>query len=146
MIRPVWNRWDWNADPFADIRLLERQMNRLFRDVHGRGTDYPSLNFWSNEDEALLEIELPGASPDDFDLSVTDDVVTIAGSRKDPMAEESATAHRQERAFGSFSRTLQLPFAVNADGVVARYEQGILRVTLPRREETKSKKIAIQAT
>lgn len=145
MIRPMWNQWDWNTDPFADLRLLERQMNRLFRDVHGRGTDYPSLNYWSNENEACLEIEMPGVEHDDFELTVTDDVVTIAGERKDPFATEQSTAHRHERAFGKFSRTVQLPYSVDSDKVTARYQNGVLHVTLPRREETKSKRIAIKA-
>lgn len=145
MIKPMWNCWDWSFDPFAELRLMERQMNRLFRDVHGRGTDYPALNYWSNDNEALLEIEMPGVNADDFELSVQDDVVTIAGERKDPHADETVTAHRHERAFGKFSRTLQLPFEVEADKVAARYENGVLRVTLPRRESTKSKRIAIHA-
>lgn len=145
MIRPMWNRWDWSFDPFSELRLLERQMNRVFRDVHGRGTDYPSLNYWSNDNEAFLEVELPGVTESDFELTVNDDIITIAGERKDPFASENATSHRQERAFGSFSRTLQLPFTVESDKVTARYEHGVLRVTLPRRESTKSKRIAIKA-
>lgn len=146
MIKPMWNRWDWSLDPFSELRSMERQMNRLFRDLPGRGTDYPALTYWSNDDEALLEVEMPGVSAEDFELSVQDDVVTIAGERKDPYAAESTTAHRQERAFGKFSRTLQLPFGVDPEKVSARYENGVLRVTLPRRESTKSKRIAIQAT
>jgi len=141
----MWNRWDMGFDPFSELRQMERQMNRLFRDIHGRGTDYPALNYWSTENEAQLEVEMPGVSAEDFELSVQDDVVTIAGERKDPFADENATAHRQERAFGTFSRTLQLPFEVEADQVSARYEHGVLRVTLPRRESTKSKRIEIQA-
>lgn len=145
MIIPMWNRWDMGFDPFSELRQMERQMNRLFRDIHGRGTDYPALNYWSNENEAQLEVEMPGVSAEDFELSVQDDVVTIAGERKDPFADEKATAHRQERAFGKFSRTLQLPFEVEADQVAARYEHGVLRVTLPRRASTRSKRIEIQA-
>jgi len=141
----MWNRWDWSSDPFSELHLLEKQMNRMFRGVPGRGTDYPSLNYWSNENEAFLEVEIPGIDQKEFDLTVSDDVVTIAGERKDPHASENATAHRQERAFGAFSRTLQLPFGVDADKVSARYENGVLRVTLPRRESTKSKRISIQA-
>lgn len=145
MIIPLWNRWDMGFDPFSELRQMERQMNRLFRDIHGRGTDYPALNYWSSENEAQLEVEMPGVSAEDFELSVQDDVVTIAGERKDPFVDENATAHRQERAFGKFSRTLQLPFEVEADQVTARYENGVLRVTLPRRASTKSKRIEIQA-
>lgn len=145
MIRPMWNRWDWSSDPFSELRQLERQMNRLFRDVHGRGTDYPSLNYWSGENEAFLEVEMPGVDPADFELTVTDDVVTIAGERKDPMAAEQATAHRQERAFGAFSRTIQLPFEADAGKVTARYENGVLRVTLPRSEANRSKRISVKA-
>lgn len=146
MIRPMWNRLDWGFDPFAELRLLERQVNRVFRDVHGRGTDYPSMNYWSNENEAYLEVEMPGVDQKDFELTVSDDLVTISGERKDSYANEQGTAHRQERAFGQFSRTLQLPYTVDADKVTARYEHGVLRVTLPRHEATKSKRIAIQAT
>jgi HSP20 family protein len=146
MIRPMWNQLDWGYDPFAELRLLERQVNRVFRDTHGRGTDYPSLNFWSNENEAFLEVEMPGVDQNDFELTVTNDVVTISGERKDPYATEQGTAHRQERAFGTFSRTLQLPFDIEADHVNARYENGVLRVQLPRREASKSKRITIQAS
>jgi HSP20 family protein len=146
MISPLWNRLDWGFDPFSELRALERQMNRAFREVHGRGTDYPSMNFWSNDDEAFLEVELPGVSPEDVELTVANDLVTIAGERKDPHAAETAVAHRQERAFGTFKRTLQLPFEVEADQVTARHEHGLLRVTLPRRAATKSKRIAITAT
>lgn len=145
MIRPMWNRWDWGFDPFAELRQLERHVNRVFRDVHGRGTDYPSMNFWSNENEAYLEMEMPGVDQNDFELTVADDIVTITGTRRDPYTAEQDTAHRQERAFGSFSRTVQLPYAVEPDQVNARYEHGVLRVKFPRRESSKSKRIAIQA-
>ena len=145
MIRSMWNQSEWGFDPFAELRLLERQVNRVFRDVHGRGTDYPSMNFWSNENEAFLEVELPGVDQKDFELTVANDIVTISGERKDPYATEQDTAHRQERAFGTFSRTSQLPFAIEADRVTARYEHGLLRVQLPRRESSKTKRIAIQA-
>ena len=94
MIRPMWNRWDWSSDPFSGLHQLERQVNRLFRDAHGRGTDYPSLNYWSGDSEAYLEIEMPGVDPNDFELTVSDDVVTIAGERKNPHAADQDTAHR----------------------------------------------------
>lgn len=145
MIRPMWNRWDWSSDPFSDLHQMERQMNRLFRDIQNNGTEYPSLNFWSNENEARLEVEMPGVEPEDFDLTVSDDVVTIEGERKNPLADEEETAHRQERAFGKFSRTIQLPFEADADKVTARYENGVLRVTLPRSEANRTKRIAIKA-
>ena len=145
MNSPLWNRCNWSSDPFSELRLLERQMTRIFRDVHGRGTDYPSLNFWINENEAFLEVEMPGTDQNDVELTVNNDVLTIAGTRKDPHASEKATAHRQERAFGTFSRSLQLPFAVETDKVTARHENGVLRVTLPRHESTKSKRIAVQS-
>ena len=72
-------------------------------------------------------------------------MVTISGERKDPFISEQSTAHRQERAFGKFSRSLQLPFAVDADKVTARYEHGVLRVSLPRHESTKSKRIEVKS-
>ena len=120
-------------------------MNRLFRDAHGRGTDYPSLNYWSGDNEAYLEIEMPGVEASDFELTVSDDVVTIAGERKNILAAEQETAHRQERAFGKFSRTVQLPFEADLDKVKAHYADGILRVTLPRSEAKRSKRIDIKA-
>lgn len=146
MLIPIWNKWDWGFDPFSELRQMERQMNRMFRDIHGRGTDYPAMNYWSNENEAILEVEMPGVSAGDFEVTVADDVVTIAGERKDPHQQEIATAHRQERAFGKFSRTLQLPFEADSEKVAAHYENGVLRITLPRRESTKTKKITIQAS
>ena len=77
MLRPIWNSWNWSSDPFSELTQVERQLNRLFRDVHDQGSEYPSLNFWSNENEAHLELEMPGVESDDFELTVSDDVVTI---------------------------------------------------------------------
>ena len=110
-----------------------------------RAGTYPALNVWTNEDGLVLTAELPGFSPDDIDISVVGDSLTLSGERKADDVPEGTRYHRRERGYGKFSRTLQLPYTVEADGVEALFNNGILHVQLPRAEADKPKKITVKS-
>lgn len=133
-----------NWDPFATVRALQRQMNRLFEDF-GLETrsEFPPVNLWSNGEQVVLQAEIPGVDSKDVEISVQDDLLTLQGERKIDEPAENVTCHRAERGSGRFSRTFRLPFEVDCSKATARCVDGVLTVTLPRTESSKPKRIAI---
>ena len=135
--------------PFREFERLQHEMNRLFdtsrEGVFRRAPGYPAMNIWVADDDAILTAELPGIDPNDVDISVAGETLTLSGEYKPDDLPEDAKLHRQERAYGSFSRSFQLPFLVDAGKVEASYARGILEVKLPRAEADKPKKIAVKA-
>ncbi|HEV2835039.1 MAG TPA: Hsp20/alpha crystallin family protein [Pyrinomonadaceae bacterium] len=140
-------------DPFRDLRTLQEEVNRLFStnltrsfddEGIGRGAWAPSVDIYENKDQIVLEAELPGMKQEEFDLSIENNVITLRGERKFEKTEESDNYHRVERSYGSFTRSFTLPQTVSAEGATAEYNNGVLRVTLPKREETKARRIEIK--
>src|SRR6266480_5719825 len=139
-------------DPFRDLRSLQEEVNRLFTGNVGRSFDEegiargawsPSVDIYENKEQIVLEAELPGMNREDFDLSVENNVITLRGERQFEKKDESDNYHRVERSYGSFTRSFTLPQTVSAEGATAEYSNGVLRVTLPKREETKARRIEI---
>ena len=134
---------------FAPLFQLQNEMNRLFEDFFedmpaGRayGRTYPAMNLWEDGEAAYIETELPGLTLDDLDVSVRGKEVTIAGDRK--IAEQQgASWHRRERGAGKFTRTLQIPWEIDADKVDATLRDGVLTVRLPKSESAKPKKVKV---
>jgi len=139
------NRFGWDWDPWRDFRRLQRDMNRLFGDFAGlTAREYPAVNLWTGDEVVVLTAEMPGVEATDLDIAVHDNTLTLRGLRKADTLQEGETYHRQERGSGGFVRSVQLPFAVEADKVEAKLEKGILRLTLPRTEAEKPKKIEVK--
>lgn len=142
----------WNDSrawsPFEELRSLQRDMNRLFDGYDtGNGISrFPALNVWGNGDQVMVTAELPGLEPQDLDISVVDNQLTIKGDRKADKPAEDAVCHRCEREAGKFVRTVRLPYSVENDQVTAKYENGVLSVVMPRQEDTKPKRIEIKAS
>ena len=140
----------WTDDrawaPFAELQSLQREMNRLFdgRDGGTAMSRFPALNVWGNGENIVVTAELPGVEVEDLDLSVVNNQLTIKGECKADKPAEDAVCHRNEREAGSFVRTVRLPYAVENDKVAAKYENGVLTITMPRHEATKPKRIEIQ--
>jgi len=141
-------------DPFRDLRTLQEEVNRLFTGSMPRGFDdegiargawSPSVDIYENKEQIVLEAELPGMKRDDFDLSVENNIITLRGQRQFEKQDESDNYHRVERSYGSFTRSFTLPNTVTAEGANAEYKNGVLRVILPKREETKARRIEIKA-
>ena len=139
-------------DPFRDLRTLQEEVNRLFStnlshsfadEGIGRGAWNPNVDIYENKDHIVLEAELPGMKREDFDLTVENNVITLRGERQFEKKDDSDNYHRVERAYGSFTRSFTLPQTVSAEGAVAEYNNGVLRVTLPKREEAKARRIEI---
>ncbi len=140
-------------DAFRDLRNLQDEMTRLFagiapvsadRDDALRGAWSPSVDISENKENLVLEAELPGMNRDDFELSIENNVITLKGERKFEKKTDDENYHRVERSYGSFVRSFTLPPTVTAAGANAEFKNGVLRVTLPKREETKARKIEIK--
>lgn len=139
-------------DPFRDLRSLQEEVNRLFstnltrgfgEEGIGRGAWNPSVDIYENKDQIILEAELPGMNRGDFELTVENNVITLRGERNFEKKDDNDNYHRVERSYGSFTRSFTLPQTVSAEGATAEYTNGVLRVTLPKREETKARRIEV---
>lgn len=142
-------------NPFNEIRTLQDEVNRLFagvstpsgsREEMFNGSWSPRVDIFENKDNLVLEAELPGMKRDDFELSFENNVITLKGERRFEKRTDEDNYHRVERAYGSFTRSFTLPPTVTADGAKAEFNNGILHVSLPKREETKARKIEITGT
>ncbi len=140
---PEFRRFGGTVDLWPDFQRLRREMNRFIAALP-YGADFPAINIWLGQEDAIVTSELPGIDPGKLDISVVNDVLKLSGSREAPAAKEGETYYRQERSSGAFSRTFQLPFTVDASKVEAKYEKGILQIILPRAEAAKPKKIAVK--
>jgi len=138
-------RWD----PFRELSSLDDQFNRLWRGLaenRGRQESWlPAVDVFDQTDAVVLKAELAGMDPDDIEISVEDNVLTIKGERKFEEKVDDERYYRIERRFGSFQRSLALPQGVNAEDISASYDDGILEVRVPKAEEEKPKKITVQA-
>jgi HSP20 family protein len=139
-------------DPFRDLRNLQEEVNRLFSnnlsrsfgdEGIARGSWNPSVDIYENKDQIVLEAELPGMNREDFDVSIENNVISVRGERRFEKKDENDSYHRVERSYGSFTRSFTLPQTVSADSASAEYKNGVLRVTLPKREEVKARRIEI---
>lgn len=134
---------------FREMDRLQRDMNRLFNQYSPSrprtAPSYPAINIWANEDGQLVSTEMPGIRVEDIDISVDGYTLTIAGERSLDEVPEDAVFHRRERGFGKFSRTIQLPFAVDANKVEAIFKDGVLKISLPKVEVEKPKQITIKS-
>jgi HSP20 family protein len=128
---------------------LQREMNRLFHRMPAWTTPsaaprYPAMNVWTSEEGAIVTAELPGVDPEDIDISVRQDVLTVSGCRNPQDLGEGETYHRRERECGQFTRAFQLPFPVDPAKVDADLENGVLTISLPRAEADKPRKINVK--
>ncbi|WEX74517.1 Hsp20/alpha crystallin family protein [Sinorhizobium numidicum] len=145
------------GDPFLS---LYRDVNRLFDEAFRGGLTGPSgegpaaqaggfvnarMNVSETEREFRVTAELPGVTEKDIDVSLDDDLLTIRGEKRMEKKEEQENFHFVERSFGSFQRTLRLPYAVDPDQVQARFDNGVLTVTMPKTaQQERARRIQIQ--
>lgn len=132
------------------LNRLHEDANRLFGELAADAPwpalaySYPPVNVWEDQEHVYCEAELPGMQLDKINIYVTEgDQLTVEGERQ-PF-DGQGTWHRRERGFGRFSRTFTLPVPVDADKVEARYEQGVLRITLPKSEAARPRRITVKA-
>lgn len=146
----------WSASPFGDFR---KQMDDLVENFFGgsrddggnflslsRGTSLsPAINVSENDNHMTLTAELPGLSEDDVELVVRDGVLTLKGEKKYEKKDDKEDVHVMERRYGSFQRMMTLPDRVDDSKISAKFDKGVLTVTMPKRAESKaaSRKIDI---
>lgn len=142
-------------DPFRELRTINDEMNRLFglgnlasadpSDL-ARGAWSPRVDIFEDDNKLVVEAELPGLNQEDFEVSVENNVLTLKGERKFEKKTEGDNYHRVERSYGAFTRQFTLPQTVTSDGASADFDNGVLRVALPKREETKARKIEVNSS
>ena len=132
-------------DPFVELRRMQTEMGRLFSGFSATtAREFPPINIWLGENSVVVTAELPGVTREDVTISLQEDVLTLEGKRE-PKVQENVNWQRRERAYGTFSRAVQLPFRVDADKVQAHFNNGILEIELQRLEADRPKKIEIRA-
>ncbi|MHB1007614.1 MAG: Hsp20/alpha crystallin family protein [Chloroflexota bacterium] len=138
-------RWE----PFTDLLSLRDAMDRLFEEglSHSpmwRGMSSLPVDMYQTDKDVIVKASLPGVKPENLDISVTGEVLTIKAETKGEEKIEREDYFFQERRSGMFTRSLTLPVSVDADGAHAKFEDGVLTLTLPKAEAAKAKKIEVQ--
>ena len=141
-----------HSDPLQDLRSLQSEVNRLFSsNMSGvfadegiaRGTWNPTVDIYENKDRIVIEADLPGMNLEDIHLTFGNNVLTLSGERCFEKKDEADNYHRVERSYGKFTRSFAVQQTDSIEGVTAAYDNGILRIDLPKREEVKARRIEI---
>ena len=134
-------------DPVRETQRAQTDLNSLFGGLRFYlGSEFPPLNLWTSADGAIVAAEVPGVKPEELDITIRRDTVTLRGSREPEVTDDSATVQRQERMHGNFVRSIVLPFPADADKATAKFERGVLTLTLPRPENDKPRRINVART
>src|SRR2546430_4930828 len=139
-------RWE----PFRGVITLQGQINRLFNDAFERTGEESNLSAWApavdiyeTEHELVVKADLPDVDPQDLDIGVENNILTIRGERKFEKKVNEENYLRVERAYGSFARSFTLANSANSDAIKADYQNGVLTLTIPKKEEAKPKQIKV---
>lgn len=142
-------------DPFFELTSLQDRVNQLFNQAFGgfEGFEFgqpltapsflPPVDILEDEHNIVLQAEIPGVKLEDLNITLENNVLTITGDRKFKEEEKKENFHRIERRYGKFTRSFTLPASVDPQNVNATFENGVLKITLPKREEFKPKQITI---
>jgi len=142
-------------DPFGEMVTLRQAMDRLFEDSfvnpltlrpYNGEAPGPALDVHETGDDIVITAALPGVKPEDVDITITGQTLTIRGEFKADENVEKGQYLYRERRHGSFHRQLQLPVRVQGDAATASYEDGLLTLTIPKAEEVKPRQIEVKAT
>lgn len=127
----------------TSLRVFEDVMNRMFNEPTGVRPWTPPVDIVENENELLLTADIPGVRMEDIDIKLEEGTLSISGSRKFESEKKEGGYHRIERAYGQFQRAFSLPDSVDAEKVTAAFDNGVLRVTLPKKEIAKPRTIKV---
>jgi HSP20 family protein len=139
--------------PFREVTRLRSEMDRLWDDYFGSGRRglqplkpefAPAVDVKESAEAIVVKAEVPGMDAKEINIAVTGDILTIKGEKKSEREEKEENYHLLERSYGSFSRAIKLPAAVDLDKIEAKYDQGVLTVTCPKTEAVKPKAIEIK--
>ena len=139
------NRWE----PFRNAATLREQLNRMFGEGFSRQEESnlttwaPAVDILETEHELVVKADLPDIDPKDLDIRVENNILTIRGERKFEKQVNENNYLRVERAYGSFARSFSLANSVNSEAIKADYQNGVLTLHIPKREEAKPKQIKV---
>ena len=131
-------------DPLANIRLFEDAFTRFLSEPQGNRPWSPSVDIFETENELVLKADLPDVNQDNIDVRVENQTLTIAGERKFEKQDNVKGFHRIERNYGSFVRSFAVPNTFDTDHISANFKNGVLSVTLPKKEAAKPRQIKVQ--
>lgn len=140
-------RWD----PLREMSEVRSLMDRAFDDFFSRspgtynGMGSVEVNLVQTDDDLVVKASIPGVKPEDINISISGDTLTLRGEIKEDEEYKNANYHIKEMRQGSFSRTMTLPVKVDANKAKAEFENGVLRLTMPKAEEVKPKTITVKA-
>jgi len=139
-----------HLEPFRGLSNLQNQFNRIFNESFRNQAEESALTTWApavdiyeTPNELVVKADLPDVNEKDIDVRVENNLLTIRGERKFEKSVSEENFLRVERAYGSFSRSFSLPNTVNAEAIAAEYKNGVLTVTLPKREESKPRQVKV---
>lgn len=142
------DRWDSFG---TEIGNLRHEMDRLFShfmtpgyDIQPGESTFPSAELQEKDESFVLKLEVPGMKPDDIEIQVTSDTVSIKGERKTEEKVEEEGMTRSEFHYGRFSRTIALPRSVKPEEVAAEYSNGILMLTMPKQDQEEHKAVKVE--
>ena len=137
--------------PFRELSTLRREMEDLWESFPGareflpmKGEWLPAVDISETEDSLIVKAEVPGMEPKDIEISLSGDMLIIKGEKKQKSEEKKENFHRIETRYGSFSRTVRIPVSVDSEKIEASYDNGVLKITLPKKEEEKARQIEIK--
>jgi HSP20 family protein len=140
------SRWD----PFNEMLSLREAMNQLLEEsfvapsMARRDQGFvPALDLSESAEGYLVEVQVPGVRPEDVQITVENNVLTIKGELRQESEDKKRNYHRLERRYGSFQRTIALPSTVKADAIQASLTNGVLRLDIPKAEEVKPRRINV---
>jgi HSP20 family protein len=142
-------------EPFSNLMTAQREFDRFFKEAfnpyYGEGelstrTWAPPVDIYETENDIVLKAELPGVDPKDVEVKVEDNTLYMKGERKFEKEVKNESYHRVERSYGSFARSFSLPNSISTDKVKAEFKDGLLTLTLPKREEAKPRTVKIDVS
>ncbi len=139
--------------PFRELSTMQERVNKLFEDVMkppyhsdeglGMSAWAPAVDIYETDKEIVMKAELPEMQEKDIDIKVEENILSVSGERRMEKEVKEENYHRIERSYGSFHRSFTLPRTVDRENIKASYKDGVLKVVLPKKEETKPKQIKI---
>ena len=142
------------VSPLNGVLTRMNTLSRVMDDVVGRAEEYangngqylvPSMDAWETEQAFVVELDLPGVTPEQVDISFDRNTLTIKGSRATAAEQNEKRVFIAERTQGQFTRTLRFPQWIDANGIDAKFANGVLTVTVPKSEAAKPRKIQVSA-
>jgi HSP20 family protein len=139
--------------PLADVAVLQNRLNSIFNDFAqpnveqeslAMGNFIPPVDVYEDAQQLVLKLEVPGVKQEDLDVRLENQTLTVKGERKIEKEEKEENFHRIERRFGSFTRTFTLPQTVDTGAVKANYENGVLAISLAKKEAAKPKQVKVE--